>query len=231
MAIGYQSQNLRRIAHGGNVATVGTRPASIWSFVTADAASDLEGASYLNSAYADGLQAGDVIWAILGVGGTLQTKEYIVLTSTSTGVTLQSEQAGGQGATIAARLARTTLEFSMNLADITAADLITNYIPGYNGKILATHAFATKPATTAAKAATLTPKVNATPVTGGALALTSANMTPAGAKVDSAAITALNTFLPTDTIGITAASVTAFVEGSVTIIIDLQNTDLLNALT
>lgn len=226
----FNTNGLRRIAHGGNVNTVGTRPVGIWSYVTADLATDIETAGYFNTAYQD-LAVDDIIWAVVGVGGSPQTKEYIVTASSSVAVTIVGEQGGGVGATVAARCARIVFELSMNLADITAADLITAYTPGFNGKILAINAFALKPATTASKAATLTPKINSTNVTGGALALTSANMTPAGAKVAGSAITALNVFTNTDTIGVVASGLTAFVEGVVLVVLDIENTDLKSALT
>lgn len=70
------------------------------------------------------------------------------------------------------------------------------------------------PPTTAAKAATLTVQINGTAVTGGVIALTSANTATSGAAVASTAITANN---GTQTAGLTVevavSSVTAFVEG------------------
>lgn len=70
------------------------------------------------------------------------------------------------------------------------------------------------PATTAAKAATLQVQVNGTAVTGGAISLTSANCTPAGAAVAGTAITAANgTQTPGGTVEVAVSSVTAFAEG------------------
>lgn len=70
------------------------------------------------------------------------------------------------------------------------------------------------PATTAAKLATLTVQVNGVAVTGGVIALTSANCTPAGAAVAGTAITALNgTTVPNSTVEVAVSGVTAFVEG------------------
>lgn len=70
------------------------------------------------------------------------------------------------------------------------------------------------PATTAAKLATLTVQVNGVAVTGGVIALTSANCTPAGAAVASTAITANNaTTVPNSTVEVAVSGVTAFVEG------------------
>lgn len=106
------------------------------------------------------------------------------------------------------------LAIPVDLASIAAADYITQINPGFAGRIKAMQFNVTKAATTAAKLATLTPKVSATLVTGGAVALTSANCTPVGAKVAGSAITAGATFKASDTLSIVGSAVTAFVEGS-----------------
>ena len=179
----------------------------------------------------------------IAYGTTSATVTYLGLTSIPAGTTctlqlplakyqaLTDNTGGAVSGGLAAGVGRQQLVFYTNFADLTAADLITNIIPGFNGKILGIHAVADKPVTTAAKAATLTPKINAVNVTGGALALTSANLTPQGAKVDGSNITALNTFLPTDTIGIVASAVTTFIEGNGWIILDVQNMDVANAVS
>lgn len=69
------------------------------------------------------------------------------------------------------------------------------------------------PATTAAKLATLTARINGTPVTGGVVSLTSANATPTNTLVAGTAITALNTGTAGQTIEAIVSAVTAFVEG------------------
>jgi hypothetical protein len=115
---------------------------------------------------------------------------------------------------------QSVLSFTMDLADITAATIF-NAVPGFAGSILKVFAVVNKAVTTGAKAATITPQINATPVTGGVLSLTSANMTPIGAEVDGTAITAANTFTAADTIKLVASAVTAFVEGRATFYIVL----------
>ena len=107
-----------------------------------------------------------------------------------------------------------------DLADISAADIVAKFIPGFSGRIASFQATVLKAATTGAKAATITPQINPAggadaPVTGGGLALTSNNMTPIGAVVAAAAITGANTFGPTDGISLLGSAVTAFVEGRV----------------
>jgi hypothetical protein len=70
-----------------------------------------------------------------------------------------------------------------------------------------------KPVTTAAKAATAQAQISGVACTGGAVALTSAACTPAGAQVAGSAITALNTGGQADTLEVAFSGVTAFAEG------------------
>jgi hypothetical protein len=86
--------------------------------------------------------------------------------------------------------------------------------PGFAGRIKSVAVVVSKPATTAAKLATVTAEVASTVVTGGVVAITSANMTPAANSVPGTAITALNTFTAAQAIGVGISAVTAFVEGT-----------------
>ncbi len=102
----------------------------------------------------------------------------------------------------------------VKLAKITGSgDVLTNFTPGFAGRLLRAAFAVTDPTTTAAKLATLNFEIGSTNVTGGEIALTSANTTPLGAVVAGAAITAANVFSATDTISIESSGVTAFVEG------------------
>lgn len=103
--------------------------------------------------------------------------------------------------------------------------------PGYAGKLISINARVGVPASTAAKAATLTGRVNAGALGGGGVvALTSANCATAGAQVAGSAVTGANSFTNAQTVGFTVGSVTAFVEGSVFVEMLLQNTDMTAAL-
>lgn len=104
----------------------------------------------------------------------------------------------------------------------TTNSIAARFTPGFKGTIRKITASVTDPVTTGAKLGTFTPAIAATGTTGGALALTSANCTPVGAKVDGSAITALNAFGATDEITIVASAVTAFVEGQVVIYLYLD---------
>jgi hypothetical protein len=110
----------------------------------------------------------------------------------------------------------TTYEFEMKLADI-ATGAMAKWTPGFAGKIKSIQATVDEAATTASKLATLTPAIGGTSVTGGALALTSANCTPVGAEIDGSAITGANSFKATDQLSLVASSVTTFQEGVVTV--------------
>ena len=120
------------------------------------------------------------------------------------------------------------VSFYISLVEITAAgDVLTTYTPGFPGKILSLDFHVHDPVTTAAKLVSLNAEIGTTNLTGGVVALTSANCTPTGAEVNGSAVTDNNVFSKTDTISIEAASVTAFAEGSGWLIIGLQNTDTL----
>lgn len=138
---------------------------------------------------------------------------------------------GERASAFAAGLASKTVAFFVNLAEIASGDVITNYVPGYAFKIQKVDFRVAKPATTAAKAATINFEINTTDLTGGLIALTSAACTPAGAAVAGSAVTANNSGTSSDSFSIEASSVTAFVEGSGWIIVEIQNVDALNAWT
>lgn len=111
----------------------------------------------------------------------------------------------------------------VKFANIADGDIVTTYTPGFAGAIQKISMLVTDPATTAAKLSTLNAEIGTTNLTGGVLALTSANMTPLGAVVDATAITAANIFTDSDTISIEATSTTAFVEGEGVLLIVLTS--------
>jgi len=128
--------------------------------------------------------------------------------------------------TIAAGAGIHTIAINLPLVGITGnVDVITAYTPGYRFKILSVSFAVTKVVTTAAKAATLNLEIGTTDLTGGVIALTSANCTPLGALVAGTAITANNVGTSSDTISLEASSVTAFAEGDGTLLIRIQNMD------
>lgn len=120
------------------------------------------------------------------------------------------------------------------LASLATGDLVTNYVFGFKGRVLAVKFIVNFAATTAAKLATLTARLvsgsTTTSITGGVLALTSATVTPSGIVVLGTAVTALNAFTATDGLTITTSGVTAFVEGSGTLVVTVVNDDTMNAI-
>lgn len=179
---------------------------------------------YLGDGGPDGVSLGrtDDKVAIFGVTPVVQRADASQVAITdSTGGTVSDTLAAGVG--------ETTLAFFVNLADIADGDVLTNYTPGYKFKLLSFDFRVFKAVTTGSKASTLNLEIGTTNVTGGSLALTSANCTPAGAAVAGSAITAANTGSASDTISIEAASTTAFVEGSGWLLINIQNMDVADA--
>lgn len=101
----------------------------------------------------------------------------------------------------------------ITLSNVADGDVLTTLTPGFHGRIKSLDFAVGVPVTTAAKLSTLNAEIGTTNLTGGTVALTSANCTPLGKIVAGAAITAAAAFTNTDTISIEASSTTAFVEG------------------
>lgn len=112
------------------------------------------------------------------------------------------------------RRAYSVLSIPIVLATVTAGDVLTTFTPGFAGRIEKVDFAVTTAVTTGSKLATLNLEIGTTNLTGGAVALTSANCTPLGAVVAGSAVTAANSFGATDTISVEGASVTAFAEGA-----------------
>jgi len=144
----------------------------------------------------------DATFNLTGIG----TKVGVVSRFVSSGVAVVAFDASKQETII-------KLALPIKLANLSAADVLTDLIPGFNGRVKSIDFAVTDPVTTAAKAAALHAEIGAVAVTGGVVSLTSANCTPLGAQVADTAITALAAFKATDTLSIVAAAVTTFVEG------------------
>ncbi|MER8380709.1 hypothetical protein [Mesorhizobium sp. M1399] len=187
-----------------------------WELATDDDAATVETAGYFN-ALAALMKIGEKIIARLDLDGTPAFREYIVSANTGTVVTITREN-------VTAGAGLQTLAFFVNLADIAAAgDVLTNYVPGYAFKIEKFDFRVSKPATTAAKLASLNMEIGTVDLTGGVIALTSANCTPAGAAVAGTAITAANVGTALSSFSVEASAVTAFVEGSGWLIVQIRN--------
>lgn len=136
---------------------------------------------------------------------------------------------GTAGTTAAAGTGVQTIALPIIMSKLANGDVLTNYTPGYKFKLLSATFAVTSPVTTAAKAATLNLEIGTTDVTGGVIALTSANSTPLGALVAGTSITAANTGTSTDTISVEASNVTAFAEGEGMLLLKIQNMDTADA--
>lgn len=97
-------------------------------------------------------------------------------------------------------------------------------------KLLSVAIKAQKPATTSAKATTLTAEINGTPVTGGVISATSANQTPTNTTTAGTSITALNTGTAGQVVAVLASATTTFVEGYSSIEFTVLNLDKAHAL-
>jgi hypothetical protein len=228
----------KRIAPLGTVSTGAgsTKSLYVYHAPTADTLAVIEGTGYFNALIKD-LAVGDIIMVLSDYGGTPQRRDYFVNSvTTNVGLTkdardLADNTTGTAGSTLAAGVGRYVLPFFINLADIASGDLLTNYLIGHRFKLLSFDFRVSKPATTGAKAATLNLEIGSpgTDVTGGVIALTSANCTPQGVAVAGTAITAANVGLATDVMSIEASAVTAFIEGNGWMLIGIQNMDVADA--
>lgn len=119
-----------------------------------------------------------------------------------------------------------TLAFQVDLASITGTqDVVTDFRPGVDGTIENLSFVTNAKVTTAAKAASLNAEIGTTDLTGGVIALTSAALANMGAVVEGSAITGANALTRDDKISIKASSVTAFAEGSGTLLMRIRLTD------
>lgn len=137
---------------------------------------------------------------------------------------MQANMAAGQP-----EVGRHTFSFRITLANLTNANVMTNFVPGFRFSIEKVMFAVETAVTTAAKLATITPKINNIAISGGVLSLTSANCTPKGTIVVGTAVTGVNDDNDgsnTASITLTASAVTAFVEGSGELIIILKNREV-----
>jgi hypothetical protein len=148
----------------------------------------------------------------------------------TSGDALTDNSTGSAGTTIAAGAGVSTITIPITLANVADGDVLTTYTPGYKFKVLSVAFAVTTAVTTADKATTLNLEIGTTNVTGGAVALTSANCTPLGAVVAGTAITAANTGAADATLSIEAASTTAFAEGAGVLLVTIQNMDTADAI-
>lgn len=149
---------------------------------------------------------GDAVTAIaLESGGAGELHSVELVTRTSTGVQTQS-----------------VLSIPVDLSTLVTGDIITNYIPGINGAIVSIAALVTAVTTDVDADADISITIGATPVTGGLVTLSDANVTPLGNVIAGTAITADNAFTNLDTITVSATVTNAFSDGAILLLITLN---------
>jgi len=157
------------------------------------------------------------------------TQTYDTATSPTVGALITDSTGGAAAAAIAAGVGISVVSLPINLASVADGDVLTAFTPGFKFKILSLAFAVTVPVTTGSKATTLNMEIGTTNLTGGALALTSANCTPIGAVVAASAVTAANTGSAAATVSVEASSTTAFVEGAGVLLVTIQNMDTADA--
>ncbi|MGZ5988112.1 MAG: hypothetical protein ACXWLZ_03570 [Rhizomicrobium sp.] len=151
-----------------------------------------------------------------GAGNITVTNSSGVTWTANSKVQLQIDRQDGNSVS--------TIQIPMNLASIANGALLN---PGLRLGIVGTleyfEAYVQTPATTAAKLATINPTIDGVDVVGGALALTSANCTPAGVILPAPLITGANALKAASKLGFKGSAVTAFVEGVIVLNIRIRH--------
>lgn len=167
----------------------------------------------------------DGIRWIISSGVSIQANEADLAALTAASLT--DSTGGTANQTLVVNAARTVFAFPIaDMVKLADGDIVTDFIPGFAGKILKTYWIQEDPVTTASKLSTLDFEIEAAAVTGGTIALTSAACTPLGKTIEGSAVTAANVFTAANKISVVATSTTAFVEGSGTIYMVVSNDDV-----
>jgi hypothetical protein len=113
-----------------------------------------------------------------------------------------------------------------DIGALSDADILTDYIPGFKGKIVKISFLCKKVTTSADGAASVTAHVEETPVTGGVITLGNATMKTKGLVTDGTAITGTNAFTATEKISVVVSSKAGTIsDGDGAILLVLEQTD------
>lgn len=126
-----------------------------------------------------------------------------------------------------------TVAIPLNLVSLTtsAADLMTNYTPGYAFELLSLDFITTKLGTGTSASQVINMEIGTTNVTGGALTIALADTDTLGEKKAATTITAANIGTAADTISFeVAAGGTVFTAGEGYMLLKLRNLDTVNAI-
>jgi hypothetical protein len=146
---------------------------------------------------------------------------------------LTDSSTGTAGDTLAATLGIQTVAIPIQLAAMTtsAADLMTNYTPGYAFELLSAEFVTTTIGAGSGASQVLNFEIGTTNVTGGAITITLSGTDTLGKKTAGTSITAANTGTASDTISLeVAASGTVFTGGAGFVLLKLRNMDTVNAI-
>lgn len=139
---------------------------------------------------------------------------------------------GTAATTAAAGTGVQTLAIPIQLAAMTtaAADLVTNYTPGYKFKILAVDFVTTTLGTGSGASQTLNLEIGTTNVTGGVVNATLGSTDTLGKLTAGTTVTAANTGTVSDTLSVEVATGgTVFTAGSGILLVKIQNMDTADA--
>ena len=151
-------------------------------------------------------------------------------TTLLTGIGSFTDNTGGVSSdTLASTVGVHYWTFYTKLSDVTAAATVGAFTPGYRFKVLSLSYLGLQAGTGAGATITFTPTINGSGLTGiGAVTPTLANAT-AGSVVAGSTITGANTGTAAQTFAITAGTITAFTNGTGTILVKVQNLDTCDA--
>lgn len=115
------------------------------------------------------------------------------------------------------------INFYLPLTSLVAnGNIVTGWVPGFRGRFLATQYVVHRVGAGAGAAAQLNLEINGVDVTGGVVALTLANTTPAGVIIPGSAITGRNDFDANDLIDIELSGLTVFTAGDGQLMLKIQ---------
>lgn len=154
-----------------------------------------------------------------------------VVQPTSANQTALTDSTGGSvsDATLASTAGISILSVPVQLTSMTtsAADLVTEIVPGFKFKILAVDFVTTTLGTGSGASQTLNLEIGTTNVTGGVVNPTLSSTNALGKVTSGTAVTAANTGSATDVLSVeVAASGTVFTAGSGVLLIKIQNMDV-----
>lgn len=183
---------------------------------------------YIGDSGPDGTVIGKATTALLGFFGATPVDQpagaaQVAITDSGTGTATD---------TLAAGVGIMTVPIAIQLAAMTtaAADLITNYTPGFKFKLLSADFVTTTIGAGAGATQTLNLEIGATNVTGGVVNPTLASTDTLGEITAGTAITGANTGSATDTLSVeVAAGGTVFTGGAGLLLVKIQNMDTADA--